>query len=421
VIEARKEIAVLDIGTSKICCTIAKKDPKLNSFELIDENRIRVIGFGHQLARGIKRGAITNLEDLEDSILNAIASTEKDIMKSVKSVLIALPSWALCSNYIQTSIPLGQLPVDDIHVMSLLNPDTSKYIDLTSRKIIHMFPTTYSIDDAHGIQDPIGMVGDTLSTLIHVVTAPVTLIKNIKNCLNRNNIFVEGFVSSSYASSLSVLLPEEMSSGATVIDFGGSTTTIAFFQDNALLHMNSIPVGSHNITNDISIILRTATTHAERLKILYGVTSGDILSSHEEQCLIPRIDEYGEEHVQNVSRGMLDSIIGSRLGEIFELIQQRINRSGADSSITQRVIITGGGSRISGLFEFIKAKRYLGGSSVRLGKPISVTGSNDFVQTSSFSTCAGSVVYFLNDKIDKMPKTKRSLRQKIITWFKRGI
>jgi cell division protein FtsA len=265
------------------------------------------------------------------------------------------------------------------------------------------------------------MVGNDLSTLIHAVTAPITLTKNIRNCLNRNNIFVEGFVSSSYASSLAVLLPEEISSGVTVIDFGGSTTTVAFFQDKVLLHLDSIPVGSHNLTNDLSIILRTATTHAERLKILYGVTSGDILGGHEEQCLIPRIDEYGEEHVQNVSRSMLDSIIGARLGEIFELIQERIRKSGADSNITQRVIITGGGSRISGLSEFIKAKRYLSGSSVRLGKPISVTGSNDFVQTSSFSTCAGAVVYFLSDKLDKMPKSKRSLRQKIITWFKRGI
>lgn len=425
VIDTRKEVAVLDIGTSKICCAVAKKETKgrsLDAFE--DEKNIRILGVGYHLAKGIKKNTITNLEDLEESIVGTISTTEKDAQKSIKSLVVSLPSWATKSISIQSSMELGQLPVDDIHIGTLLNFDKSKYIDET-REIIHIFPVAYSIDEATDIQDPIGMIGNKLSAVIHIITAPMALIKNIKNCLNRNNIEVEEFISSTYASGLSVLLNEEISSGVTLIDFGGTTTSIAFFKDGAFLHMETIPVGSQNITNDLAIILRTTQSHAERLKILYGVGNSDASNGNEEQCLVPRIDEYGEEHIQNISRSMLDSIIVSRLDEIVELIQNRIQKCGADMSVTQRIVITGGGSRLSGLNEFIKSNRYFSGSSVRLGKPICITGSHDFVKTSSFATCAGTVLYYLgmffNSSFMRISNQKKSLKQKIITWFRRGI
>ncbi len=423
-VDTRKEVAVLDLGTSKICCAIAKSDLKNHNLDSIDSEKcIKIYGVGYQLAKGIKKNSITNLEDLEDSIVGTIVTAEKDAQKSIKSVLIALPSWAIESRTIRSCINLGQLPVDDIHLTSLVNINTTDYIE-ESRELIHMFPTSYAIDGTADIQDPIGMVGERLSANIHVMTAPKALVKNIKNCLNRNNINVEGFISSTYASGLSVLLNEEMSSGVTLIDIGGTTTSIAFFYNGSLCHMESIPIGSQNITNDIAIILRTTKSHAERLKILYGVASSDILSDNEEQCLVPRIDEYGEEHIQNVSRGMLDSIIGARLEEIIELVEERVRKLGKNSTISQRIVLTGGGSRISGLNEFIKAKRYFENAAIRLGKPINVTGSHDFVQTPSFATCSGIIFHVLssfNSNVSRLTNPKKSLKQKLITWFRRGV
>jgi cell division protein FtsA len=423
-VEIRKEIAVLDIGTTKICCAIGKKDSKGYNINAIDNNRcIKIYGVGYQSAIGIKRNSITNLDDLETSIMGTIATAEKDAQKSIKSVLVALPPWVVSSNRIQNSINLGQLPVDDIHITSLQNINVVNYID-SLKELIHIFPISYAIDEATGIQKPIGMIGSKLSADIHVITASGAIIKNIKNCLNRNNIGVEGFVSSSYASGLSVLLEEEIMSGVTLIDFGGATTSVSFFHNGTMLQTSSIPIGSQNITNDISIILRTTTAHAERLKILYGVT-GVSIGSDDEQCLVPRIDEYGEERIQNISRNMLDSIICARLEEIIELVQNKIRKNRDYQATSQRIVMTGGGSRISGLNEFIKARRYFETSSTRLGKPICTSGSHDFVQSPSFSTCSGTILYYLqlssSNQINQLAGFKRSLGQKLITWFRRGV
>ncbi|MDR1488533.1 MAG: cell division protein FtsA [Holosporales bacterium] len=424
----KSEVAVLDLGTSKVCCAIAKgysPHSKIDSEAIESKRTIRILGTGYHLASGIKRNSITALEKLEESILSAISVAEKDAEKPVKSILIALPSWATKSHIIKSSIQLGQLPVDDIHIGSLLNFKTSEYIDCVNNEIIHVFPISYSLDDIEEIQNPIGMVGETLSSTLHVITASKIFLRNIKNCLNRNNIEVEKFISSAYASGLSVLIQEEMDLGVTLIDFGGSTISISFFGDNSFLYTTSIPIGGDNITNDISIILRTTKSHAERLKILYGISGvqgvvDDNTSSsslNDEQCLVPKIDEYGEEYMQSISKNMLDSIIRARLEEILEAVEKRI----ANTVMARRIVITGGGSRLSGISEFIKTNKFFKNFSLRLGKPIGAIGSHDFVQTSSFATTAGAVLHCLSPYNQNSFDKNKSITQKIITWLKRGI
>lgn len=415
IIDTKKEIAVLDLGTNTICAAIAKGESKSHDAGL--GNEIRVLGVGYQLAKGIKRGTITNLEDLEESILGAINSAEKEAQKSIKSVFVALPHWALKSNALENSMDIGQLPVDEVHLNTLLNIDTPKQIE-ESRSIIHIFPVSYSLDGNSGIQDPLGMIGNELSALFHVVTASTSFLKNIKNCLNRNNINVIGFIDSSYASSLSVTLEEETAAGVLIIDIGGSSTSICYVRDNILLYQGAIPIGGQHITNDIAMVLRTTKSNAERLKILYGISEK---TTNDESILITKIDEFGEEHMQNISKGMLDMIVSARLEELLSLTENHIFNSGINK-VCQRIIITGGGSQISGLNDFIKSKGFFKDFSTRLGKPIGTIGSHDFVKTASFASTAGAILYCLTDLISKtFSKENRSLWQKLLVWFKRGV
>jgi cell division protein FtsA len=423
IINTRKEVAVLDLGTDTTCAAIAKSERKATNGLSDFGKGVRILGVGYQLTKGIKRGAITDLEDLEDSILGAILAAEKEAQKSIKSVFVALPSWALTSRAIKNTVEIGQVPVDDVHVNSLMAFDTSRYVD-PSMEIVHIFPVSFAIDENDGIHDPIGMVGGILTGTFHVMFAKSSLLKNIKNCLNRNKIDVENFICSTYGSALSVLLGDEITSGVTLIDIGGSTTSICCIDDGTVLYLGTIPGGGQNITNDIAMVLRTSNANAERLKILYGV-SHESPHYEEEQILVSRIDEYGEEHIQNISKGMLNSIVVARIDEVLELVEKHISECGADRLLYQRIVITGGGSRISGLTDLIRARRYFNRISVRLGKPVGTIGSHDFVQTASFSTAAGLAAYCLGEQQGIMTMRQsihqKSFWQRLITWFKRGI
>ncbi|MDR0630531.1 MAG: cell division protein FtsA [Holosporales bacterium] len=419
----KQDIAILDLGTDTICASIIKPEKKKQNDSIAIGNTTRVLGVGYQLTKGLKRGAIINLEELEDSILEAVRTAEKEAQKSVKSMLVAIPSWAVESRIITNSIEIGQLPVDDVHVRTLANFVTNKQINPTM-EIIHIFPISYSIDDIHAIIDPIGMVGKTLSAAFHVMYIQSSFAQNIRNCLSRNNIKVEEFICSTYASSLSVLLDDEISSGVTLIDIGGSTTSICPIIESIPICLVKIPVGSQNITNDISMVLRTTKSNGERLKILYGVSTGNAINEIE-HILVPKIDEYGEEHIQNISKGIMDTIITARIEEVLELVQDKIYQLEIDKFLYQRIVITGGGSRISGLNELIKSKQFFNELSVRLGKPIGTIGSHDFVQTASFSTSAGVALYscqaFRSNSVMKLVDDRKSFSQKLVTWFRRGI
>ena len=51
-------ITALDVGTTKVVCLIAKKD---------EHGAITIAGVGHQLAKGIKSGIITDVSEVETS------------------------------------------------------------------------------------------------------------------------------------------------------------------------------------------------------------------------------------------------------------------------------------------------------------------------------------------------------------------
>lgn len=421
-----KEVAVLDLGTSKICCAIARANKGSHDLNDVPQGvakNIRVLGSGYQMAKGIKRFSITNLEDLEDSLAGAISTAEGAAGRSIKSALIALPSWAIKSHRVENSIDVSSVTIDDVHINYLLDIDQSKCVD-ESREVVHIFPVYYVLDSNCDIQDPIGMTGSNLSCVIHVMTAPKTLLNNVRNCLVRQSVEPEGFMSSTYASGLAVLIDEEIENGVTLIDIGGATTSIACYYDRTLLYLGCIPVGGDNVTNDIAMVLRTNKSDAERLKIMHG--SANIDSHSGEQIFVSRVDEYGEEHVQNISKGYLDSIINARVIEILELAQEHIsNKAKADPIVCKRIVITGGGSKISGLMELIKKGKYFDNSNVRLGKPIGVVGAHEFVQSAPFASTAGAISYrlgqFINNQYLNLASGKKTFAQKLITWFKRGV
>ena len=80
-------------------------------------------------------------------------------------------------------------------------------------------------------------------------------LQNLKLAVERCRLTVAGALFAPYASGLSVLTPDEMQLGATVIDMGGGATAIAVFLEGALVHADVVPLGGFNVTADIARVL----------------------------------------------------------------------------------------------------------------------------------------------------------------------
>lgn len=367
-------VAALDIGSTKICCAIGRLD---------SDKGIRVLGIGYQVSKGFKSGTITNMEALENAILNAVSVAEQMAGITIQEIHLNLSGSHIQSELIAVDHGLGQEGVDD---------ETLKTIQSmgwfgrqpAGRDVIYAVPINYDVDDQRNVTDPRGMFGQNLRSRIHLITGQSNILRNLVVCVNRCQLDITGVAFSAYASGEAVLIDDEKELGGLVIDFGGGNTTCAYFEGGKIVWIESIPIGSSHITNDIARILVTPVAQAERLKTLYG--SATIAKSDEKEVIaVPQISENSLASIQ-IPRSALISIIQPRLEEIFEMIKKKIEDAGLSRILHQRIILTGGGSQLPGIRELCIQTL---GRHVRLGRPMDILGLSETSNGPAFSTCAG--------------------------------
>jgi cell division protein FtsA len=405
--------AALDVGTSKVCCTIARAVG--NKYQ--DQFPLKVTGIGYQLSKGLRGGNIIDLDALEDSILNAVHAAEQSAGQNINSVYVAIPGRWAQSHRIKVELQLSNYPVDESHIKRLLTLNRNASIT-PDRQVIHVLPISFAIDNVEGIRDPRGMMGQRLSVTLHIVTAPVGMIRNLTSCIGRCHLDITGFVVSPYASGLSTLVADEMELGVTLIDIGAGQTTIATFYEGNLTSLSAIPIGGANITNDIARGLAAPLAQAERLKTLYG-TLIQSSTDDRESIMVAQMGESIQDYSHQIPKGMLIHIIRSRVEEIFECILKKVQTHEIDPLAFQRIVITGGVSQLQGIRDM--ANQYFG-RQVRLGTPNGLSGTIDLINDPSFSTCSGLLQYAFQDfesqQVNILSGTKLPVLKKLNAWIK---
>jgi cell division protein FtsA len=111
-----------------------------------------------------------------------------------------------------------------------------------------------------------------------------------------------------------------------------------------------------------------------------------------EMIAVPLLGERGVDTVQKVPKSMLTGIIRPRLEEIFEIIRDRLADSGLSHLAGRRVVLTGGGSQLTGAREV--AAQWLD-RQVRLGIPALLPGMPEAAHTPGFAVCAGLLKHAL--------------------------
>jgi cell division protein FtsA len=260
--------------------------------------------------------------------------------------------------------------VTDAHLRDLLGEGRSK-CQAEGYGIIQSAPTSYVIDEARGVRDPLGMYGQRIGVAMHAVAVKPSPLANLKLAVERCHLNVAASLFAPYASGLAVLSEDEMQLGATVIDMGGGVTSIAVFLEGHLVYADVVPIGGQQVTADLARMLAAPLSAAERAKVLYGAALGDLETGAADVVSIAQMGEEGDENDLRVPRSMLTRIIQARLEEIFLEVQTRLRNSGYDVAAGRRVVLTGGACQLAGVREL--AGRVLN-KQIRIGKPRGFAG-----------------------------------------------
>lgn len=373
-------VAALDIGSTKICCFIARIDESKNT------RHPRLVGIGHQAARGVRNGAIVDLEAAEASIRAAVYAAEQMAGTTVQHVIVNVSGGQPTSRTIGVEVSIAGQQIADSDMRRALG-QTRLPDEQDERALIHSIPVGFTIDGNRGIRDPRGMFGERLGVHMHLVSASSGATRNLAACVARCHLEISEMAVSPYAAGLASLVEDEMDLGATVIDMGGGTTSMAVFFDGNVVYTDGVPVGGAHVTNDIARGLSTPLVQAERIKTLYGSASASPADDRE-AIEVPLVGEDDPSAATQIPRSLLVGIIHPRLEETLELVRGRLEASGFDKIAGRRVVLTGGACQLPGVREL--AAQILD-KQVRIGRPLRLGGLAEATSGPAFATCAGLI------------------------------
>jgi cell division protein FtsA len=377
-------ITGIDIGTTRIRTLITESD---------ERGAPIFLGYGCVPAAGLRRGVVVNMEKTVQSISKSVEDAEMMASVHIDSAIAGI-----AGDHIRSINSHGVIAVSRSD-NEIGEKDVARAIDAASavaipndREVIHVIPQEYTIDEQSGIKNPVGMTGVRLEVEVHIVTAAVTSAKNVYRSLERCEINAEQLVLQSLASTYACISNSEEEIGVVLIDIGGDLTDVAVFYDGSIRHTGVVPLGGKNVTNDITIGLRTSVDQAEQLKINYGSALTSLVDPDEMMEVTTAMGS----NSRSISRNVLASIIEPRMEEILSLAAREIKKSNPPEALAAGAILTGGGAMLTGVVEL--AEQILD-MPVKLAMPKGVEELPDNIATPEYATAIGLINYAIRHEV----------------------
>lgn len=412
-----RSLAALDIGAQMTVCLIAETHDDLAG--------LRVTGLGEQRSMGFEHGVVTNMGALERTIRLAIDRAEQMAGHNISSLNINIAGGDLQCDRICSQITKGMNEItaeDAAKAVSLAQLDWKESVAGQKREALHAVTLGYHIDGTRGISDPRGMYADDFGAELSIVSTKASILKNIKQCIARIGIDVEGITSSPFAASKAVLREEETESGAILIDMGAHTTSFCVYQQGHMQYASGTPYGGIHITRDIAKCLKTTLAAAEKAKARYG-SAASHLENEDEYVDIAQLGDDGRLQAAQIARQLLNNVIAARAEEIFQLIKNDLDKSGLDLLETRQVVLTGGGSLLK---DIVIPARKIFGIGVRACGSLSLPGLASNGDASPAYACAAGLLHWREYEAPSSRvldiKTEAETRKfnPLLSWFKQN-
>jgi cell division protein FtsA len=392
-------IVGLDIGTTKVCAVIG---------ELNEHGEVEIVGVGVSQSRGLRRGVVINIEATLKSVIDAVEAAEMMSGREVNGVIAGI-----AGGHIDGINSRGVVAVTG-KGREITESDIDRVIEAAKavvipmdREVFHVIPQEYIVDEQGGIKNPLDMIGVRLEAEVHIITGSVTSAQNLIKCINRAGFRVSDIALDSIAAAKAVLTEDEKELGVLLVDLGGGTTDVLVHLDGSPYHTNVISIGGAQVTNDLSILLKTPIEAAEKIKVDAGCCYLPLVDS-EEEVVIPGV---GGWPAASIPRKEMCKIVQSRMAETFSMVRDQVEKKGYLQHLGGGVVLTGGGALLDGAAELAKE---MFGVPARTGYPLDVGGLVEEYRNPAYAAAVGLVEYGaeafgegIYDKPVKKPKQRR--------------
>lgn len=387
----RGTAAAIDVGSTKVAVVVGDAG---------DDGEPRILGVGVAPASGLSRGVIDNIQSAREAIAVAVEKAEQSCGMRILSATIGISGSHITSqnNRGIIAIPDRSRPISADDRARVLEAAGNIAIP-TNRQVLRVIPRGYWIEGLDPVSDPVGMYGGRLDAETHIITGAVSAIQNLTKCVEGAGVQVDDIVLESLASAGAVLHEQERLQGVAVVDIGGSTTSLAVYEEGTVCHTACLPIAGSHLTHDLARVLRCPWESAERVKCEHGAAFADPAGESEQV----EIEAFGQQPRKKVALMHVCEILQARAEEILEMIGLELKRAGYIDRLAAGLVLTGGSAQLRGLAEVAEIKL---GLPARVAAPRRYAGLTELVSTPSYSTAIGLLEHALGgteDAVDPAP------------------
>ncbi len=322
--EKNQYIVALEIGSSKIVGAMAEKSSSgmVSVKHLVKEN----------LTNCVRYGCVQNVENIKGSINRILTDLERRVGGRVTSVYMGVSGRSLHNEVSEENRSLdASKGITDEIIASIIKDAGRKPIK--NYETIDVVPRAYYVDKA-ATPNPVGQFGSSIKIKVNLIVAKPAIKLNLNRVMSFG-VKVKDYLVTPLAVGEHVLSDRERSLGCMLVDLGAETTTVAIYKEDALLYLNTLPLGGRNITRDIMNGLNVLEDTAEKVKV-------NISSPLDPGNGAPVV-------IEGVTSTDAANYISARNGEIMANINNQLTLAGLSTNDIRSIVLVGGGSQLQGL------------------------------------------------------------------------
>lgn len=329
-------IVAIELGTSRISGIAGKKK----------DGGIQIMAYAEEPTNSscIKRGYVYNIEKTTQGIKSVIAKLQSSLRQSISQVYVGIGGQSVRSIKcpVQKDL-LTQTYITAEHIDEMRD-ESQQHLPSVDYELLENFPQSCAVDGRPVPDDPVGVVGTRIENEYLNVIARRVMRNNIDTCFSNTDVKVVEMRTAAYDLAENVLTDQEKRAGCVLVDLGAGTTTVVVYKNNILRHLVTLPIGSANITQDLTS-WQIDEGEAEVLKLQYGNAIEENNDENEETAPQTYTTTYGKV----IKLSDIQTTIEARLTEIIANVHNQIINSGYASQLLGGVILTGGGAAMKNI------------------------------------------------------------------------
>lgn len=334
---------VIDMGSSHI---------SVMATEILPSGEIRILSEESKKSNDVKYGVVEQHAEAAHTITRLTRLLQNSArLSDINKLCVSLNAKTMkeVPVRIHRAENYGRVVTEDL--LANMTTECENKFSQAEVDIFEIIPLYYEVDGEKTL-NPVGEKANEITAYYNVIVGSIYIKEEIYRCFERTTaIMPDSYFPLGIEALSTVLLDdEEREKGCALINFGAMTTTLAIYAEGVLQKLIVVGLGSLNITRDIQE-LGISETNAEKLKCLKGSALKSLIQQPIRIQIASAVEE-GE--VVQIDTDFLATIIEARLTEIMAPIFHAIQEF--PSELESGIVITGGGSKLNNLPQFIEEK-----------------------------------------------------------------